>query len=100
LKRSSGNIAYLTEQLSKATVAEYREAIAQALSEQEKIRMASSSTAPFAAEPFGSAAASPRPTSPQPLLVLIVSIVGGGILGSLLVLGRGFLRYQASGDKD
>lgn len=89
LERSTGNIAYLSEQLGKVTIAEHREAIAQALTEQEKERMAASSSAPYAADPFGAPSASVRPTSPRPTLVLAASLVMGGILGTLLVLVRG-----------
>lgn len=86
LERSTSNIAYLSDQLGKVTIAEHRAAIAESLSEQEKERMAASSSAPYAAEPFGSASASLRPTSPKPVLVLAASLVGGVMLGSLLVL--------------
>ncbi|MFA7439930.1 MAG: Wzz/FepE/Etk N-terminal domain-containing protein [Sphingomonadaceae bacterium] len=88
LERSTGNIAYLSSQLERVTLAEHRAAIAESLSEQEKQRMAASSSAPYAADPFGSANASLRPTSPRPSLVLVASVLGGIIFGSLLVLVR------------
>lgn len=97
LARANGNIAYLSAQLGKVTIAEHREALAQTLSEQEKQRMAASSSAPYAAEPFGNATASPRPTSPRPILVLAASLMAGLLLGTLAALGVARLRaYRAT----
>jgi len=90
LERATSNIAYLSEQLSRVTITEHRAAIAESLSEQEKQKMAASSSAPFAADPFGTASASLRPTSPRPPLVLIMSLIGGVMLGSLVVLTLGY----------
>lgn len=89
LERSTGNIAYLSEQLERVTIAEHRAAIAESLSEQEKQRMAASSSAPYAADPFGNASASLRATSPRPSLILVASVVGGVMIGCLIVLLRG-----------
>ena len=87
----------LSAQLGKVTIAEHREALAQTLSEQEKQRMAASSSAPYAAEPFGNATASPRPTSPRPILVLAASLMAGLLLGTLAALGVARLRaYRAT----
>lgn len=88
LARANGNIAYLSEQLSKVTIAEHREAIAAALTEQEKQRMAASSSAPYAADPFGEAATPPRPTSPKPIFLLVGGSVFGFLIGMVLVLLR------------
>lgn len=88
LNRANGNIAYLSEQLGKVTIAEHREAIARSLSEQEKIRMSASSSAPYAAEPFGTATASLQPTTPNPVLFLAIGIVAGLLIGAALVFIR------------
>lgn len=96
LARANGNIEYLSTQLGKVTIAEHREALAQALSEQEKQRMAASSSAPYAADPFGTATASARPTAPRPVLVLAASLMAGLLLGTLAALGISRLRaYRA-----
>ncbi|WBX84775.1 Wzz/FepE/Etk N-terminal domain-containing protein [Sphingosinicella microcystinivorans] len=92
LARANGNIAYLSEQLGKVTITEHREAIARSLSEQEKIRMSASSSAPYAAEPFGTAAASLKPVTPKPVLSLFLGIVLGLVGGSILVFVRSRLR--------
>lgn len=94
LARSTSNIAYLSGQLGEVTIAEHRLAITQALSEQEKQRMAANSSAPFAADPFGAASASAYPTSPRPALALGVSVLGGLVVGILLVLVIAQLRLQ------
>jgi hypothetical protein len=86
LARANGNIEYLSIQLGKVTIAEHREALAQALSEQEKQRMAASSSAPYAADPFGTATASARPTAPRPVLVLGAASFAGLLLGILCTL--------------
>jgi len=96
LARANGNIEYLSIQLGKVTIAEHREALAQALSEQEKQRMVASSSAPYAADPFGTATASAHPTAPRPVLVLAASLMAGLLLGTLAALGICRLRvYRA-----
>jgi len=92
LIRSSKYIEYLTEQLQRVTIAEHREALVQALSEQEKFRMTASSGLAYAAEPFGSVTTSLKPTSPRPALVIIMSVILGGILGSLAAIFMWWLR--------
>jgi uncharacterized protein involved in exopolysaccharide biosynthesis len=83
LARANEYIGYLSAKLTAVTVAEHRLAIAQALSEQEKVRMMTSATTPFAAEPFGDATASLRATKPVPVLVLVSGLIGGLVLGLL-----------------
>ncbi len=90
LKRSDGYISYLTRRLGTEGLAEHRQALAAALSEQIKARMLASSGMAFAAEPFGPAVASLRPTSPRPLLVLAGAIAGGVLIGVLIAM----LRYR------
>lgn len=87
--RANDYAAYLTEKLGVVTVADYRQALVDALAEQEKTRMMASSDLPFAADPFGPPSTPVRPASPQPLVVLAVSAVLGLLLGVLLVLVRG-----------
>ena len=92
LVRTTQYIAYLTEQLQKVTVAEHREALVQALSEQEKFRMMASSGLAYAADPFGNVTVSREPTSPRPIIVIILSILLGGIVGSLAAIAIAWLR--------
>ena len=89
LTRASENIAYLSRKLDTVVNVEHRQAIAQALGEQEKLAMMASSNASFAAEPMGNAKASDRPTSPQPIAVILVATILGAAFGSALALGSG-----------
>lgn len=88
LERANGNIAYLSQQLHKVTIAEHREAIARSLSEQEKVRMSASSSAPYAAEPFGPAVTSVEPVTPDPVLFLAIAAVVGLFIGAAAVFIR------------
>jgi len=91
LVRSTQYIDYLQKKLSTVMVTEHRAALAQALSEQEKLRMMASSSVPFAAEPFGPVTASSRPTTPQPAFVLVLALLVGGLLGAGAVFVRLFV---------
>lgn len=90
LRRSEESIRYLSDQLSRVTLAEHRAALAATLSEQEKSRMSASRSGPFAADIFAPAVASRRPTSPNVLLVLLIGLFGGFVvaLATALVLRR------------
>jgi LPS O-antigen subunit length determinant protein (WzzB/FepE family) len=88
LLRSKEYIAYLSNQLKTVTIAEHREAISQALSEQEKFAMVASSGAPFAADIFERPWASTLPTEPNATRVLSLAIFLGGAVG-------GFIAYAA-----
>jgi uncharacterized protein involved in exopolysaccharide biosynthesis len=75
-------VSYLSEQLKTVTMVEQRQAIMNALVEQEKSVMMASSNAPFAAESFGDPTASYRPTSPVPILVLALGFLIGAAVGA------------------
>lgn len=81
LRRSTGYISYLYDQLKEASVAEYREALVELIAEQEKRRMIASSNLSYAAEPFSGPYASLYPTKPQSIFVLITSILLGLVVG-------------------
>jgi hypothetical protein len=86
LTRAQQYSAYLSDQLTKITNADVREALMSTLSEQEKIKMMASATAPYAAQPFGNPSASRKPASPKPLLVMIAAVFIGvslGVVGAL-----------------
>lgn len=103
LDRSDDSIAYLTQQMTRVTLAEHRQAVAAALSEQEKQRMFASSSLPFAAEPFGGIIVSLRPTSPQPVIVLIAAVFAGLLTGIAWIIVRGGSfagRYRGDGSVD
>jgi hypothetical protein len=80
--RATNYIDYINRQLNKVTIAEYRQALIDTASEQEKLRMAASSNLPFAAEPFGGSEVSTKPVSPNvPLLWVLGAILGAGLGG-------------------
>lgn len=81
LFRSTTNVAYLAETLKTVTVAEHRQAITQALIDEEKNLMMANSNQPFAAEPFGGPTALFRPTDPNPLLILSAGALAGILIG-------------------
>jgi hypothetical protein len=88
LKRTSEYITYLQDKLRSVDVTEYRQALTDILTEQEKTRMVASSTLPFAAEPFGRPTSLATPTEPNQLLVIAGGILAGLALGTLLALKR------------
>jgi hypothetical protein len=81
IERASGFINYLNAKLKTTIVEEYRAALVQMLSDQEKKKMVASSNVAFAAESFGKPVSTDEPTSPRPLIVLLLAFVFGGILG-------------------
>ena len=94
--RTETYIAYLSEKLMTVTIAEHRQALAQALSDQEKLRMTASSGVAFAAEPFGEAAATRKPVSPNGPLVLVVAALLGIVAGIGSSLAYGFFKSSRS----
>jgi len=88
ITRADLNIQYLTKELSTVTVAEHRIGLIQALSDQEKRRMAANSGAAFAAEIFSGPVMSQGPTTPKPNRILLVFLAIGIVVpaGALLVI--------------
>lgn len=89
IERADDYAAYLTGKLAEVTVSDYRQTLVEALAEQEKTRMMASSDLPFAADPFGPPSTTDKPSSPNVILVLAVSVGLGLLVGVLLVLVRG-----------
>lgn len=75
LARANDYVVYLEQRLEESQVAEYRLSLAQALTSYENMRMMASANSAFAAEPFGPSIVSQRPTSPQPLIVLLTAML-------------------------
>jgi|JI10StandDraft_1071094.scaffolds.fasta_scaffold58964_4 uncharacterized protein involved in exopolysaccharide biosynthesis len=84
--RTTSNIDYLTGKLGAVSLAEYRQVLFDSIADQEKQMMLVNNAAPFAAEPFGPATASLRPTSPRPLPTLIGSTIAGLVFGAGLAM--------------
>lgn len=81
--RATNYIDYINRELNKVTIAEYRQALIDSASEQEKLRMAASSNLPFAAEPFGNSEVSTKPVSPNVPLLWVLGAILGAIIGGL-----------------
>lgn len=102
LLRATEYIDFLSRELNTVTVAEHREAIMQALSEQEKFKMSASSAAPYAADLFDKPWASltrlsPRPSEAYPRAILKGLFVGAAIVLVLHYFGAFFrerIRYR------
>ena len=86
LMRAEGYVRYLTTKLQTVTVAEYRNAISQILSDQEKAIMIASSDAPYAVSVVQKPAASNQPTEPKGVTTLVLSLIAGIFIGVLWVL--------------
>lgn len=88
LTRTEAYIQYLVGKLETITIVEYRRALIETLSEQEKTKMVASSGLDYAADTFGIPFTSLRPTTPKVSLVLALSIVLGLFLGLVVAIGR------------
>jgi uncharacterized protein involved in exopolysaccharide biosynthesis len=86
IQRTTDYIAYLSNMLSKITVAEHRVALAQALSEQEKSAMIARSGSAFAADLLERPWANSDPSSPRPIQTLLKGAFFGAFGGSILAL--------------
>ena len=93
LERARTYIDYLTSKLNTVTVAEHRDALTQALGEQERYAMVASSGKPFAAEVFQTPWASNLPASPSPRQSYLLWMIIGALAGTAFVYIRH--RYQA-----
>lgn len=95
IMRSTASISYLKQQLDVIQVSEYRQALLQALSEQERVRMTASSGLPFAAEIISGPDASGFPDKPRASITLVLAVLLGGTLGLLVA----FIRYAIADAK-
>ncbi|GAA0562777.1 hypothetical protein [Rhizomicrobium electricum] len=81
--RATNYIDYINRELNKVTIAEYRQALIDTASEQEKLRMAASSNLPFAAEPFGNSEVSTKPVAPNVPLLWVLGAFLGAVIGGV-----------------
>jgi hypothetical protein len=79
-------ISYLSNKLETITNADHRLVLMQVMSEQERFRMMASSHLPYAADVYDGPSVSPYVTSPKPVIVLALGIVGGLFAGIGLAL--------------
>ncbi len=92
LARTSRYVDYLQTQLQRTAVAEYRTALVNALTAQEKLRMAAMADVPFSVDVVSGPVASAEPTSPRPVFLLALALVVGTTAAIMLVLVRDALR--------
>ena len=83
LMRARSNIRYLSKKLSQVTIAEYRQALAEDLADQEKASMMASSPVPFVAEVLGPPLVSSQPVAPSPIAVMAAAVLLGIFFGTL-----------------
>lgn len=91
LDRTGGTISYLRDTLARVTIAEHREALAEALGEQERQRMMAAADVPYAADRFGDVKISSKPTSPRPVVILALGIIGGLAIGVVGILAHAMI---------
>ena len=106
LERATQYVNYLNALMSKSTVVEYRAAMADTIMQQEKIRMAAASGAPFAADVFARPTPPRFPSSPNAVMILLASIFVGviialaeAIMRDRLGIYRRFLNRATGGDR-
>ena len=90
LDRARTYIDYLSSKLTTVTVSEHRDALAQAIAEQERYAMVANSSKPFAADIFQHPWASNLPSSPSPRQIYLIWIAVGALTG----LGLAFARHR------
>jgi hypothetical protein len=88
MKRSTANIAYLSQRLTQTQALDYRTYLYTVMSQEEKRLMTTSSSLPYVAEPFGAPVASVRPASPNILFVLLIGPLAGLIVALGIVVIR------------
>jgi len=86
--RAEAAISYLQTTLPTIALAEHRQALAEALGEQERVKMMSLASSSFAAEQLGAVVASPETVTPNPFLTLAGLSFLGLLLGALLAINR------------
>jgi Uncharacterized protein involved in exopolysaccharide biosynthesis len=87
-RRSAAQIAHVKARLAGITVAEHRRALADLLSEQERVAMMIEVDLPLAADPIEPPAAAQRPDWPNPLLIVPMAGLLGLFAGALFLFLR------------
>ncbi|HEX3674048.1 MAG TPA: Wzz/FepE/Etk N-terminal domain-containing protein [Rhizomicrobium sp.] len=85
-KLTDAQISYLENKLSQIQVSDYRQTILSLLSAQETTRMSINEYLPYASVVLQNSFSSDLPTSPNPLIILIIALVAGLVLGTFAAL--------------
>ncbi|MDQ2106549.1 hypothetical protein [Azospirillum isscasi] len=94
-RRSAAQIAHVRARLAGITVAEHRRALADLLSEQERIAMMVEVDLPLAADAIEPPAAAQRPDWPDPLRVVPMAVLAGLAAGGVAISLRRLWRAGA-----
>lgn len=95
-RRSAAQIAHVRARLAGITAAEHRRALADLLSEQERVAIMIEVDLPFAADPVEPPAVAGRPDWPNPAAVVPLSALAGLVAGSVFLSLRGAWQAGAS----
>ncbi|WP_247877148.1 hypothetical protein [Azospirillum brasilense] len=96
-RRSAAQIAHARARLAGITVAEHRRALADLLSEQERIAMMIEVDLPLAADAIEPPAAAQRPDWPNPLTVVPMAALAGLVAGAMVASLRRLWRAGGEG---
>ena len=88
LKNGRQSVSFYQKKIAASRSRESREALAQLIAQEEQKLMLASNGSFFVAKPLTTPTISLSPTSPKPSLVLALSVVLGGFLGTALILVR------------
>ncbi len=91
LQRAQQYADHLSRKLATTEVAEHRRTLSEALLEQERAVMMATSAGPFAALPLEPASGPTRPTSPKPVMAIVLGLFLGALIGVFAVVAAHLL---------
>jgi hypothetical protein len=86
LQRAVDYTSYLTSELQKETVTQYRQSLIDHLAEQQQTLMMASARVSFSMQVFSEPSYPQKPTEPKALILLISGLVFGFLFGVILAL--------------
>lgn len=92
LRRTSRQAAYLERKLAQVVFPEHKMALTELILGQEQKMMMLEIDLPYAARVISAARVSKEPTSPRPILFILISLISGLLLGIFLLFLLNFLR--------
>jgi hypothetical protein len=92
IERVSSQLDHISRKLAQISVADYRLSLIQISAELEKRMMVLQANLPYVAEIIDAPVVSSHQTRPNPILKLVIGLIGGMMIGIILVLMYRFLR--------